>query len=119
MSRRNMRTLWLFLAHSLARGALIDDASAPAQSLTRIPINSVMLYSSTDAPDVTSTADSNSYLPFKTVDSTVVIKIMSELDDLDAEDERAPSAIVSALTKALSCEKLLASSCTDTIDHNC
>jgi len=49
-----------------------------------------MLYSSTEAvtEDVPS-LDANSYLPFKLVDSTVVRKIMDELDAIgELEEER-------------------------------
>lgn len=66
-----------------------------------------MLYSSSQAPEHPLSADANSYLPFKTVDSTVVNKIMTELDALDANSERLPSSIVGALTKALCCKSFL------------
>jgi transcription initiation factor TFIIH subunit 3 len=82
-----------------------------------------MLYSSTSpVVDDEQKADSNYYSVFKRVDSTVVQRIMEELDDLgDLKEEGmsgslpllyiscsiisplAPCALVGALTKALCC----------------
>jgi hypothetical protein len=47
-----------------------------------------MLYSSTDLAPEHQVIDANSYPPFKLVDSTVVTRIMDELDELgEREDE--------------------------------
>jgi hypothetical protein len=40
-----------------------------------------MLYSSTDLTTQNQAIDANSYPPFKLVDSTIVTRIMEELDD--------------------------------------
>ncbi|KAJ6587089.1 TFIIH subunit Tfb4/p34 [Mycena vulgaris] len=68
-----------------------------------LPGKSIMLYSSSDpVPDSLSTdTNANSYPPFNVVDSTVVQRIMSELDSLEQHEEEAPSALVGALVKAL------------------
>lgn len=82
-----------------------------------------MLYSSTDSiADDEQDYDADSYPAFKTVDCTIVRKIMDELDALgDPEEEgkcfnagiilcsltvstSAPCALVGALTKALCCQ---------------
>ncbi|KAG6920301.1 hypothetical protein DXG01_005070 [Tephrocybe rancida] len=65
------------------------------------PGKSLNLYSSTDPASETQVIDANSYPPFKLVDSTIVTRIMEELDDLGEPSEEAPSSLVSALTKAL------------------
>ncbi|KAJ7594286.1 TFIIH subunit Tfb4/p34 [Mycena floridula] len=66
------------------------------------PGKSLMLYSSTDAPVDSFSPDANSYRPFKLVNSTIVGKIMSELEALEKlDEEEAPCALVGALTKAL------------------
>ncbi|KAJ7446236.1 transcription factor Tfb4 [Mycena galericulata] len=67
------------------------------------PGKSIMLYSSSDpVPDSLATdTDANAYPPFTVVDSTVVQRIMAELDSLEEKDEEAPSALVGALAKAL------------------
>ncbi|KAJ7497468.1 TFIIH subunit Tfb4/p34 [Mycena latifolia] len=67
------------------------------------PGKSIMLYSSSDpVPDSLSTdVNANSYPPFNVVDSTVVQRITSELDSLEEHEEKAPTALVGALVKAL------------------
>ncbi|KAJ7287826.1 TFIIH subunit Tfb4/p34 [Mycena rebaudengoi] len=66
------------------------------------PGKSILLYSSSDpVPDSIADANSNSYPPFHAVDSTVVQRIMSELDSLKESEEEAPSALVGAVVKAL------------------
>ncbi|KAG6837497.1 hypothetical protein H0H93_008422 [Arthromyces matolae] len=62
---------------------------------------SICLYSSTDPLPKSLPLDSNSYPPFKLVDSTIVTRIMEEFDDLGDPSEEAPSSLVGALTKAL------------------
>ncbi|THH08272.1 hypothetical protein EW146_g9048 [Bondarzewia mesenterica] len=69
-----------------------------------LPRKSVLLYSTeTVAEDdlATSVADSNSYRPFRLVDSTIAEAINKELDMLDDLEAEAPIALVGALTKAL------------------
>ncbi|KAJ7072157.1 transcription factor Tfb4 [Mycena amicta] len=70
------------------------------------PKKSVLLYASTEpVSDFVSTG--NAYPPFNAVDSTVVQRIMTELDRLESAAEQgadileAPTALVGALTKAL------------------
>ncbi|TFK44391.1 transcription factor Tfb4-domain-containing protein [Crucibulum laeve] len=63
--------------------------------------DSVMLYASTDPPKEQQTIDANSYPPFKLVDSTVVTRIMEELDALGDLEEEPPCVLVGAITKAL------------------
>ncbi|KAF7321708.1 ATP-dependent DNA helicase [Mycena kentingensis (nom. inval.)] len=67
--------------------------------------HSVLLYASTEpVPDYASTnSTGNAYPPFAALDSTIVQRVMTELDRLDNRDEgeEAPSALVGALTKAL------------------
>lgn len=46
-----------------------------------------MLYSSTDLPMHDQVIDANSYPPFKLVDSTIVMRIMEEMDDLGEPEE--------------------------------
>lgn len=48
---------------------------------------SVMLYSSTDLVTRTQVIDANSYPPFKLVDSTIVTRIVEELDELGEPEE--------------------------------
>ncbi|KIJ23291.1 hypothetical protein M422DRAFT_62431 [Sphaerobolus stellatus SS14] len=68
-----------------------------------LPGKSEMLYSSTDPtpPEVTDTADSNTYQPFKALDSAVVNGISRYMDAVDRNAPEAPCALVGALTKAL------------------
>ncbi|KDQ57833.1 hypothetical protein JAAARDRAFT_130607 [Jaapia argillacea MUCL 33604] len=67
-----------------------------------LPGKSVMLYASTETgSESTELADSNTYLPFKLVDATVVERIMDELDALGDPEEEEPIALVGALTKSL------------------
>ncbi|OJA08669.1 hypothetical protein AZE42_01189 [Rhizopogon vesiculosus] len=67
-----------------------------------LPGKSVMLYSSTELlTDDMPPLDANSYLPFKLVDSTVVRRIMDELDAIGKLEEEPPCALVGAVTKAL------------------
>ncbi|PFH53817.1 hypothetical protein AMATHDRAFT_73229 [Amanita thiersii Skay4041] len=68
-----------------------------------LPGKSVVLYSSTNPPNVSQTIDANSYPPFKLVDSTVVLRVAEEMDNLDDPEEEEPIALVGALTKALCC----------------
>ncbi|KAF8070625.1 transcription factor Tfb4-domain-containing protein [Lyophyllum atratum] len=65
------------------------------------PGKSVMLYSSTDSALQSQIIDANSYPPFKFVDSTIVTRIMEEMDYLGQPEEEAPTSLVGALTKAL------------------
>ncbi|KAG6885961.1 hypothetical protein C0993_006888, partial [Termitomyces sp. T159_Od127] len=65
------------------------------------PAKSLCLYSSSDPAPQSQPIDANSYPPFKLVDSTIVTRIMQELDDLGEPSEEAPSSLVGALTKAL------------------
>ncbi|KAF5380496.1 hypothetical protein D9615_004577 [Tricholomella constricta] len=65
------------------------------------PGKSMMLYSSTDPATQDQAIDANSYLPFKLVDSTIITRIMEELDELGEPAEEVPNSLVSALTKAL------------------
>ncbi|KAJ8582467.1 transcription factor Tfb4 [Rhizopogon salebrosus TDB-379] len=66
------------------------------------PGKSVMLYSSTEPlTDDSLPLDANSYLPFKLVDSTVVRRIVDELDAIGKLEEEPPCALVGAVTKAL------------------
>lgn len=62
---------------------------------------SVMLYSSTDPIIHDQVIDANSYPPFKLVDSTIITRIMEELDDHIIS---TPTSLVGALTKALCCD---------------
>ncbi|KIK67218.1 hypothetical protein GYMLUDRAFT_37291 [Collybiopsis luxurians FD-317 M1] len=64
------------------------------------PRNSLLLYSSTDPPEESPSHDSNSFPPFKIVNSTIMRNILSQLDSL-SDEEQAPTALVGALTKAL------------------
>ncbi|KAF8236571.1 Tfb4-domain-containing protein [Tricholoma matsutake] len=64
------------------------------------PGKSVMLYSSTDLPTDNQVIDANSYPPFKLVDSTIITRIMKELDNIEGQED-APCALVGAITKAL------------------
>jgi len=50
-----------------------------------------MLYSSTDAIANTQFTDANSYLPLKVVDSTIVQRIMDELEALGESEEECMS----------------------------
>ncbi|KAH0588927.1 hypothetical protein H2248_004712 [Termitomyces sp. 'cryptogamus'] len=65
------------------------------------PGKSLCLYSSDDPALESQAIDPNSYPPFKLVDSTVVTRIMDELDELGEHLLSAPSSLVGALTKAL------------------
>ncbi|KAF8556130.1 transcription factor Tfb4 [Imleria badia] len=68
------------------------------------PGKSVMLYSSTETSTLVDDAvplDANSYPPFKTVDTSVLQRIKSELEALGEMEEEPPCALVGALTKAL------------------
>ncbi|PPQ89708.1 hypothetical protein CVT25_014109 [Psilocybe cyanescens] len=62
-----------------------------------LPGKSTMLYSSIDPPEQPPDMDSNSYPPFKLLDSAVISSIASNLDS----PSDLPSALVGALTKAL------------------
>ncbi|KAF8894042.1 TFIIH subunit Tfb4/p34 [Infundibulicybe gibba] len=64
-----------------------------------LPGKSVMLYSSTDPVPDTIVVEADSYPPFKLVNSTVMRRIVEELDAL--QDEEAPCSLVGALAKAL------------------
>lgn len=87
---------------------------------------SVMLYSSTDPPEVDGQAtDANSYPPFRVMDYNVMQHILDEMDALGEPMEegrsyenylcgvaklkypQAPCALVGAVTKALCCEWFL------------
>lgn len=64
---------------------------------------SMLLYSSTDKQHLSEqTLDSNSYLPFKTINATILDHITEELDLLANQVEK-PCALVGAMTKALCC----------------
>ncbi|KAF5393408.1 hypothetical protein D9757_000751 [Collybiopsis confluens] len=64
------------------------------------PGESVLLYSSSDPPADYPPSDANSFPPFKMVNSIIIRNILSHLESSTA-DEQAPSALVSALIKAL------------------
>ncbi|KIL65959.1 hypothetical protein M378DRAFT_161605 [Amanita muscaria Koide BX008] len=66
-----------------------------------LPGKSVMLYSSTNPAKNLQVMDSNSYPPFKLVDTTVVTRTAEELDALGDPDEEEPLGLVGAMTKAL------------------
>ncbi|KAM5531578.1 hypothetical protein V8D89_014747 [Ganoderma adspersum] len=67
------------------------------------PGQSVMLYSSTGEVMTTASevTDSNTYRPFRTLDSTVMSSIAERLDSYDGAGEEAPIGLVGCLTKAL------------------
>lgn len=46
-----------------------------------------MLYSSTDLPTDNQVIDANSYPPFKLVDSTIITRIMKELDNIEGQED--------------------------------
>lgn len=52
-----------------------------------LPGKSKLLFSSLDAPTDNAARDANSYPPFRSVDSTVVDRITSELDTLTAAEK--------------------------------
>ncbi|KAF8588680.1 transcription factor Tfb4 [Ramaria rubella] len=68
-----------------------------------LPGKSAMLYSTTEPPsdDASAAADSNTYQPFRSVDSGVMNGITTHMNALEAKDYESPCALVGALTKAL------------------
>lgn len=68
-----------------------------------LPGRSVLLFSSANEAKEhrEDLADANAYLPFKTLDSTVMKSISDHIDSLGVSDVEAPTGLVGALTKAL------------------
>ncbi|KAG6898167.1 hypothetical protein C0992_004154 [Termitomyces sp. T32_za158] len=66
------------------------------------PAKSLCLYSSADPVPQSQPIDPNSYPPFKLVDSTIVTRIMQELDDLGEPGEEGNHAVILMLCNALS-----------------
>ncbi|KAH8814694.1 transcription factor Tfb4 [Flagelloscypha sp. PMI_526] len=66
-----------------------------------LPNKSVLLYSSHDPVVNPPQADSNTFPPFKVVDTTITSRIKKEFELLGESPEETPSDIVNSVTKAL------------------
>jgi len=61
-----------------------------------------MFYASDQDQDTAEfAADSNTYQPFKSIDNTLVTRILKEIDSLEQPDVEEPCALVGALTTSL------------------
>ncbi|KIK09917.1 hypothetical protein K443DRAFT_127299 [Laccaria amethystina LaAM-08-1] len=104
LSNKYPLSLNSFLSHVLAflNAHLASQHENTLAVFGAFPAKSLMLYSSTLHNPELQSIDSNSYAPFKLVDSTIINRISDELDAIDhSEEEDAPCALVGALTKAL------------------
>jgi len=93
--------------HTLCLSSLFYHSCSLSSTLmwhasTRIPFQSLAPCQEREDQDPTElVADSNTYIPFKTVDSALVTRILNEVDTLGQPDSEEPCGLVGALTKSL------------------